>query len=362
MKKIRIRIFILLLIISGISETNAGTLKGKIYPAASKKLVSQKDGFEIKQFMADNCKLYCTTNPYIQKKDILVFYSTRNGKKNLFYINLKTYEITQITDGKKIDGEHAVVNPEILEVFYEDGNYVKSINIETFEEKNVYIFNKESQHLEGSISVSSDGRFVAMPFSGKMGKTVLTDIIVVDRTDYTAQMAARYPGIINHVILSPNNTEKLIYTAVNKGIFIANITGQDNRLIKAKTEDENPDHPFWFTDGQKIGYLIKTKGQEYFEIYDSQTNKNIEKIKIPEYNNYCRINQDETLLVGDGDPKKTFINIYSFKNNVLENIFKYKYGNSFSKQVHFPHPVFIDNKTFIFNGNGNIYMIKIIKN
>ncbi len=339
--------------------------KGATYPAEWRILAALDPAYEVVQLTTDprdDCKLYYTTNPYIAATNQLIFASARTGARNLFAIDLASGTITQLTDGKGIDAEHAVVCPKTLEVFYRQNDTVKALRLDRLTERVLYRFNNTQYKVMGSISISSDGTKVAFPLVSLGNGPQTSKLMTVNSDGSQAHEVCTVSGIINHAYLSPQFADRLMFMVVDGGMWLVQADGKNRRCLRSETAQENVSHPFWYPDGIRIGYTIKQKPADTFGSVDSATGEYREPFRFPAHSTHCNISPDAQTLVGDGDVKKPFLILYQITPERLIAKTIFRHGSSFRNETVHPHPTFINRTDVAFNsdhaGNGDIYILR----
>jgi hypothetical protein len=158
---------------------DAATLKGKVYPDEHKVLKAEESGFEVLQLTtnpADDSGLYFTSQSFVPDDNGLVFTSRRTGAWNLFYMNLKDFTFVQLTDSKKISGTGADVCATTHEVFYREGQAVKSVNLKTLAERTLTTV-PDGYSVGSAMSVTASGEALAFSISENIKLTTKTDKI-----------------------------------------------------------------------------------------------------------------------------------------------------------------------------------------
>ncbi|MCG9129329.1 PD40 domain-containing protein [Candidatus Poribacteria bacterium] len=180
--------------------------KGSEHPSELRELQDSQTGSHIYQITGDetiNHNLYFLTPSFTQDQKYLIFTSYRSGKANFYIVEYPDGNIVQITNGDEVHGYSGVISKEGKELFYTEGNSIKAIHIESFEERVLAVFPGGSL---GECSVSADENYIvtAMKLDGKSHVTVTAtdgsggEIIYTspDQTIIHPQFHPKHPELI----------------------------------------------------------------------------------------------------------------------------------------------------------------------
>ncbi|MBS1208661.1 MAG: Oligogalacturonide lyase [Proteobacteria bacterium] len=365
--------------------------KGERFPAEAR-AVADEPGYSVIQLTthaADDAVLYFTNEAYSPADNLLVFTSKRNGYWNLYGMDLRTYEILQLTDSRRINGTGAVVAPDAREVFYKEGSQIKALSLVTLAERVVTDLPR-GFIISAAVTASPDGKVVALSQVEDIPITTKTDVIYSDMDErfekrpfsqiYTGNgdgsdwhMVAGQKKWISHVLLSPQAPYTLLYchegrwNMVEQRMWLISRDDKGNRKLR---EEETPTlsigHEYFFPDGMHVGYhgnYAAPDKRSFIGIADIRDGSYKEYI-TPAGNTHTHANAEGTLFVGDGSPRAPFINVYALRDGKLEGGPLFRHDGSWAKQEWHPHPRFLpDGRQIVFTsnrgGDGNVYLLKL---
>ena len=148
--------------------------KGSVHPSELQEFEDQNTGAHIYQLTNDNTinhNLYFLTPSFTPDQNHLIFTSYRSGKANFFKLEFPKGDIVQLTNGDEVHGYSGVIAKDGTELFYTEGDSIKAIDLDTFEERVLAEFPDGGL---GECSVSADEKFIvtAMKHDGKSHITV----------------------------------------------------------------------------------------------------------------------------------------------------------------------------------------------
>jgi Tol biopolymer transport system component len=148
--------------------------KGSVHPSELQEFEDNQTGAHIYQLTNDttiNHNLYFLTPSFTPDQNLMIFTSYRSGKSNFFKLEFPNGDIVQLTNGDEVHGYSGVIAKDGTELFYTEGDSIKAIHLDTFEERVLAEFPEGSL---GECSVSADEKFIvtAMKRDGKSHITV----------------------------------------------------------------------------------------------------------------------------------------------------------------------------------------------
>ncbi len=148
--------------------------KGSVHPSELLEFEDQNTGTHVYQLTNDNTinhNLYFLTPSFTPDQKHLIFTSYRSGKANFYKIQFPDGDIVQLTNAEEVHGYSGVIAKDGTELFYTEGDSIKAINLDTFEERVLAVFKDGSL---GECSVSADEKYIvtAMKRDGKSHITV----------------------------------------------------------------------------------------------------------------------------------------------------------------------------------------------
>lgn len=356
--------FLLTLFLALSSLVYAG--KGKTYPSEWKILPALIQDFEVVKLTsnkATDSKLYLNVNPYIPKKNSILFMSERDGYDNLYLLSLKDGKIVQITASKKMDGGHVGVSAVREKAFFREDDVVKSVDLNPpYAEENVYEVKEDNFRISGQISVSPDGYGLTFALYDEDKK--ISQVVTVDVNEHSAKKVRKEKGRVDHVIFNPIHGDKLLYHVYEKNtVGVVDLNTAQTTVISANVHAV---HSFWFSDGITAAYVLKDLDgpvSEQIVGYNTSTKQYI-KYDLPYYGNHFAMNPAGTILQGDGNPSDPYITYFYIDHNTqkLNPVKMFKHNSSSTNEDWHPHGVFINDTDLLFNsdaaGNGDVYLLR----
>ncbi|NCB09286.1 MAG: hypothetical protein EOM73_14115, partial [Bacteroidia bacterium] len=178
----------------------------------------------------ENRSFYFHNNPFLPAKDgeneKMIFYGKEGNDMQLFAVDLKTRDISQVTDKKQVSGE--IVGKNRREVFYQCGDSVFATGIENRQTRLITVFpdslqahittlNADETLLAGAISSEKEaqifrqfpekGDFFERVYEAKLKRSLFT--LSVE----TGEMRIFYSenAWLNHIQFSPAESNLLMF-------------------------------------------------------------------------------------------------------------------------------------------------------
>ncbi|MBU2491655.1 MAG: oligogalacturonate lyase family protein [Bacteroidetes bacterium] len=351
---------------------------GKKYPAEWKEHPALIDGFKVIQITtspAEDSKFYLTTDSYFPEMNVVAFVSNRTGTWNLFYCDLSTGEITQVTDFPekiKDDGHGNICSNKTNEViyYYKPEATLRKINLKTFEDTFLYRL-PEGFKKGNSLTASADGSIIALTaIKGEKGDVESSKMIFINVDGSGVEEIERPGQQLSHVNLSTAWKEPgVIYARKEiedaKMFFYMSLKDrEEKKIIEAVGRKEGVSHPFWVPDGSKACYLKKERGDNpkyWLGFYDLDKKMNFEYEK--EWDADMSANYDASLFVGTGNHADPCLKFWRIEGNKIVGERVFDHGATFpGPECRDVHNTFIaGTNNVIFNsdgdGNGNVYIL-----
>jgi oligogalacturonide lyase len=283
---------------------------------------------------------YFHNNPFIpevnNEGDLMVYYGdypgatndqvfSDRGNRQLYTINLKTFEKKQVTDRpSRFFGE--IVGKTRREVFYQSGDSVFSTHVDNLETNLIYVF---PDSIRGHITtVNADETLLAGVASGKEKSELLRQF--PRKGDFfTRIFEAKLPhslftievetgelrtffsdtAWLNHVQFSPTDPELLMFCHEGPWhlldrIWTININNPQPVLMHERTvHREIAGHEFFSRDGRTIWFDLQIPRGETFYLAGLDLSTGVEKryaMKRDEWSIHFNISPDQQLFAGDG--------------------------------------------------------------
>jgi oligogalacturonide lyase len=352
---------------------------------------------------SSNASFYFNNNCFVPQKgdegDIMVFYGGTTIGKELFSINLKTNKVVQLTFNRgKLAGE--MVCPKTRSAYYQVGDTVFAVNVDTKVNSIVYIFDPSFKGRAGTIN--ADGTYLACvkattdeereiyaKYPAKHDYFNRMWEAHIERALYTVNIKTKEIKEIhrekewtNHLLFSPTDPDILSYChegpwEKNDRIWNINIKTGKNTLMHVRTmKNEIAGHEFFGVSGNREWFdLQKPKGDTFFlAAFDMKTGKEdrIYQMDRNEWSIHFNVSKDEQTFIGDGGdpgqvakaPNGEWIYLFKpvgdrFKSEKMVNMSHHNY--KLEPNVHFSP----DEKWIIFRANfegvEQIYAVEVAK-
>ena len=363
--------------------------QGRIYPAEWKEFPSLVADYTVVQLTSDKAedvRLYFYNDGYIPAANSVVFSSTRTVRDNLFLVNLGDGHITQVTEGKRVQGGSAVVSIPKNEVYYFDSGALCATDLSTFKSRKLGYAMPAGYATSSSLTITEDGEWLGMGIveSTNSGKKYPTDfdrmkakmdsrpwieILLVRTSGGQVRKVHREKQWISHVMVHPQNPNLVSYChegpweIVDQRLWFINADGSNNHPVRVEARtDDRIGHEYWFPDGKRMGYQVSTdwprKGIGILDVATEQ---------YKEYYNatdrHTHVHANGTLFVGDGRTEIPWINLYTISGDSLLCRHLFRHDDDFKRSIDDPHPSFLgrtDDILFTSNrdGNTNVYMLR----
>jgi oligogalacturonide lyase len=337
---------------------------------------------------AHNRHMYFCAPTFTDHGATLVYISSLGGSQNFYTMDLDTFESRQLTDAEGVFAGGAWFSTATREIFYWENTTLKTVNIDTLDERKVY----DELYQGGYLSVSCDGKMVAfgagcdvVPGFGEENKGHYA-LMVVSTDGEGRHPALVVPFPISHAQFSPVNPSRIIFAwegpwrSVPQRIWTSDPEGLDAGPLGAQNPNECLGHEFFTSSGTLVGYhgsrFHVRQGEGQYSVEDtawfvglmSSDGTGNRQYECPGPTGHCQMSHDEDQFVcdqgGTFDPDRqsiSLVRIYDGKC-VLEPVFYH--GSSWKTQGAHPHPRFHpDDKRVVFttdySGLSNIYMTQV---
>ncbi len=343
---------------------------------------------------------YFHNNPFIngtdKGNDIMVFYGPVDRLMQLFTVNLKTLEITQITNHPgRIWGE--IVAQKSREVFYQSRDSIFATNIDSKNTRLVFVFPEGIQAYVSTLN--SDETLLAGTYASPQKSEIFRNnpekkdyfrLIYeakIPHTLFTIEINTGKFNILhkedtwlNHVQFSPTDPNLLMFAHEGPWHLVDRIWNIDvetekRSLMHERTvEMEIAGHEFFSRDGKSIWFDLQIpRGETFYlanvDIETGQTKRY--RINRDEWSIHFNISPDQKLFAGDGGDSTQVAHakngrwIYLFKPSgdslISEKLVDMKHNSyrPLEPNVHFT----TDGKWVVFrsdlDGETNIYAVKL---
>ncbi|MCX6134900.1 MAG: oligogalacturonate lyase family protein [Ignavibacteriales bacterium] len=362
---------------------------GKIFPAEWREFPSLVTDYTVVQLTTDKAediRLYFYNDGIVPAANSVVFSSTRTGRDNLFLINLNDGHITQVTDGRRIQGGSAVISIQKNEVYYFDSGALCATDLSTFKSRKLGYAIPAGYATSSSLTITDDGEWLGIGIveSTNSGKKYPTDfdrmrakmdsrpwseILLVRTSSGEVRKVHREKQWISHVMVHPQNPNLVSYChegpweIVDQRLWFVNADGSDNHPVRveARTEDR-VGHEYWFPDGKRMGYQVSTDWpRKGIGILDIATGHYKEYYNATD--RHTEVNYGCDLFVGDGRAEIPWINLYTISGDSLVCRHVFRHDDDFKRSMDDPHPSFLAKSADILftsnrDGNTNVYLLR----
>lgn len=342
-----------------------------------------------------NASFYFHNNPFIGNK--MVFYSTDKGGKQIYTVDLKTFEIDQIThQASPMNGE--IVGPKSRCVYYQIKDSVFRTAIDTKETGLLFVF---PAGYKGSIStINADETLFAGAKASDEQKEILkkypeksqffnrifdarlpNELFTIDIKTGALKKIHQENTWLGHVQFSPTNPKLLMFChegpwhKVDRIWTIHIDKGIVTLMHKRSMNMEIAGHEFFAPDGGRIWFDLQLPRGETFFLTGSDLKTGNEKrysMTRDEWSIHFNVTKDEQFFCGDGGNEtqvakaKDGMWIYLFKPEgdrfLSEKLVNMKHhGYKLEPNVHFSP----DEKWVIFRANfegeEQVYAVEVKK-
>lgn len=175
---------------------------------------------------------------FTKRSDALIYWSERDGTKQLYQLELKGGESKQLTSAAALDTRNFSLSPDDRYLYYFDGPALQSIGSSALKPRELYRIPNGGK--PGGISVASDGSVLFAE-----GSRILR--VGLRRNGQVLDAQAE----IDLVMARPRRTQ--IAWRCNGALWLANEDGGNRRQISL--EAGTVDHAVWAPSGKTLLYL-----------------------------------------------------------------------------------------------------------
>lgn len=369
--------------------------KGTVTPAEWKVYKDRITGVEVTQltnYKAHSHHFYFTENGWYDQGQRLLFISDRGNSTNLFSLEMKTGEITQLTEYVGNNGMSVCLNPAGTIAYLNVQRKIIALDLTTLQERELY--SCPEGFTIGNVNCTADGKHVVTCVkedlshrfeidlgNGYVGHRELMNAkplsrimrIAVDTNE--AEMVFEENNFITHINTSPTRPELITYChegpwhLVDHRIWGLDLNNGRTWKIRERFEPkEKVGHEFFFADGEHIGYHgFREDGTNFFGKIKFD-NTGLEETEFHFNTWHAYANEHYAVVDGKGSVK----NICLWKKNEADSNFAgprilCELRCSFHSQKVHAHPRFTnDGKKLLFtsdkNGYANVYLANIPDN
>ncbi|WP_274651364.1 oligogalacturonate lyase family protein [Paenibacillus humicola] len=366
--------------------------KGTVWPSEWKTAQDPASGLPVLQmtdYAAHSHHLYFTENGWYDNGGKLLLVSDRGNATNLYSMDMKTGDMTQLTDlTGRTDGLGACLNPEGTRLYYKNRRRIVELDLHTLEERILYEC-PEGFNL-GSQSVTADGKHIISVHSENLSHRIridlgngyvghrevmeanpLSKIMKVPVDGGEAETVLQDRSWIGHINTSPTVPHLITFChegpwhLVDHRIWVCDLRDGSARRIRERFEpQEKVGHEYWLEDGVQVGYHgFREDGTAFIgKIHHDGTG--MEEVEFRFRNWHAQSNDFNQVVVDGRDPLTLMIYWKRMNGAFVGPKILCEHRCSFHVQKVHAHPRFSpDGKRLVYtsdrNGYGNLYMIEL---
>ncbi|MGB9618805.1 MAG: oligogalacturonate lyase family protein [Armatimonadota bacterium] len=344
--------------------------KGRTYKPEHRTFRDEITGATVHQLTDHLCHsnhLYFTHLPYYAGGTKMLFHSDRGNSRNLFELDLTTFEIRQLTDfgpdGLGVRPFGACVSAVRDEAFFWVGRNLRVIDLVTLAERDLWEMPEGVRCL--TPNCSSDGRYVFFATN-----PIITEGLPVDRLhgvpfskDYWAQhphcrimrlsVEGGEPEVVweedhwlGHVNTSPHKPNLLTFchegpwTLVKQRMW--GLDAETGRAWKIRPEADGDviGHEYWFADGSRVGYHGRSKDKPALWGHADPMGGDFVDYTLPRGSTHFQ-SLDASLVVSDGSVLDPHLFLWRWNGQCYEGAILMQHRCSFHVQYLHCHPAFV---------------------
>ncbi len=367
--------------------------EGRVWPPEWRRYNDPKTGVEVLQltnYKGHSYHLYFTNPGWYDNNRRLLFGSDRENRTNLFSIDLKTGEITQLTDLDPVKPPYEVqflatcINPVRNEAYFWYNRRIISLNLKTLESH--ALWEMPEGFLSSMINCTSDGKYICAGIFEDLSRHLRIDYLhgyVGFRETWEARPLSRIIRVatdgseaetvweertwIGHVNTSPTQPHLITFCHegpwdyVDNRIWGLNLETHEAWMIRPREDKESVGHEYWLSDGVHIGYHGRwPDGSNLIGMIRYDNTERVE-FRIPHITGHTHSN-DFSLIVGDGG---SVVRLWKRDGDKLEGPrVLCEHRSSFHIQHVHVHPRFSPDGSQILytsdaSGYGNLYLVRL---
>ena len=277
-----------------------------------------------------NASFYFHNNPFIPQKksegDLMIFYNTNKGNRQIYALNLKTMQSTQITNqpSRMMSGE--IVGPKKRDVYYQVHDSVYATNVDSKQTRLVFVFpadykgsittlNADETMLAGAKATDEQKEILrkypekSQYFNRIFEAHLLNELFVINIKTGELKPVHKENTWLGHVQFSPTDPNLLMFChegpwhLVDR-IWTINVQTGEVKLRHKRTMDrEIAGHEFFNPNGKQILYDLQLpRGQNFFLGVTDLATGDEKKYQMDrnEWSIHFNVFQDLKLFCGDG--------------------------------------------------------------
>lgn len=371
---------------------------GQRFPSEKRTFLDAQTGTEITQltnYKGHSHPFYFTNSGWWDEGRKLLFGSDRQGRSNLYSLELASGEITQLTDHDQPPPPaetsflFACKNPRRDEVYYWHGRELIALELSTLEARTLYT--APPRFLTNMLSVTADGhyictglyedlsdRFALDLLHGYVGfheywqAKPLSQIVRVATAGSGAEVVFEEHYWIGHVNASPTMPNLLSYChegpwdQVDTRIWGLELTTGKTWPIRQTAAGERVGHEYWLADGEHLGYHgQQADGTAFYGSVRFDDRGRLER-DFPYPSDHFH-SHDLSLIVGDGSRDQPQLLLWRYREDRFEGprILAYHHSSAHVQATHV-HPRLTPDASGVLyasdaSGYGNVYLASLPK-
>lgn len=320
----------------------------------------------------------------------LVIGSDRENRTNFFGVDLRSGDITQLTDLDPVDGQvgaqSMTINPRRDELYFLQGKTLFALDLKTLAVRS--LFTTPAGYNAQSGNATAEGKYVITGYTQDLSDRFQVDLghgylgfheiweahphcVIVRISLETGASEVMFEDKCWLGHLNTSTTLPHIMTFCHEGpwekvdnrIWCLDLQTRKTWKIRPTSPGEMVGHEYWMDDGERIGYHGRIgKGA----IYGSIRYDNTDQVEAPfQFNSWHFHSFRLDYVVGDGNADNPFLMLWRLKNGKFEGpkTLAWHRGSFHTQRVHV-HPCFsADGKQILYTadaqGYGQVFIVDI---
>lgn len=370
-------------------ELVQGPRAGSTWQSESESYVDPNTGARVRRLAtlpgAQDHHLYFTTDGWYDDGRRLLVRCRRDGRRNLFSVDLETDRMTQLTDLPEQVYGSTRVNETDGEVYFTHGDAAAALDLETLAVREVAraprAYREEYRFAVDDVLADDERLLVKATESTGVDGFEETRAshphcaIFTVRVDGSEEptLVHEEDSWISHVNASPTRPDLFTYCHegpwdhVDNRMHVCDLGDGETYRLRAIDDDEAVGHEFWLADGEHVGYHgwrgPRETGERFFGTvrYDDADRR---ETPIPVRETHCHANRRDR-FVCDGDTSLQHVLLYDYDDERGEYRGPRKLAtHAWDEESPHPHSRFSpDGGTVVFNadpaGDADVFLVEV---